>query len=65
MRLHRRGKHVPKAQALSVDQVMCKVLPRGHLNVAKTHLCFHNMIINLPPTPLDCAPVAIGTIKRA
>lgn len=66
MRLHRRGQHIPKNEALSVDQVMCKLLPRGHLNVAKTFLCFHDMFITVPfitvPGWMDDGPQILSVI---
>ena len=48
MRYYRRGEHNTKKASLTVDNVLCKVKPRGHLTVDGKWLCLHGMAIKFP-----------------
>jgi hypothetical protein len=48
MMYYRRGVRRRQADSLTVDNVLCKVLPNGHLTRDGKWLCFHKMNIYVP-----------------
>jgi hypothetical protein len=61
MMYYRRGVRRRQADSLTVDNVLCKVLPRGHMSVNQKYLCFHDMTISFPkfPDPDTGGPITL------